>query len=155
MTSRRDHSARRDGIAASQRQLRMGEELRHALAEVMTRGDIRDPVLRDASITVTEVRISPDLRNATVFVTPLGGENMAGIVEALQRARGYFRAQVARAVEARFVPDLRFEADRSFENARRVDELLRETQGAPDEGAPEGRPDDRRDDQEDGNGHGA
>lgn len=113
------------GTGPSQRQLRMGEELRHALAEVMARGDIRDPDLREAAITVTEVRVSPDLRNATVFVMPLGGEKTAEIVAALQRARGYFRAQIARMVEARFVPDLRFEADRSFENARRVDELLR------------------------------
>lgn len=109
----------------SQRQLRMGEELRHALAEVMARGDIRDPVLREAPITVTEVRVSPDLRNATVFVTPLGGEKMGEIVAALQRARGYFRARIARMVEAKFVPDLRFEADRSFETARRIEELLR------------------------------
>ena len=117
--------SKRTNTGSSQRQLRMGEELRHALAEAMTRGDIRDPQLRDASITVTEVRISPDLRSATVFVTPLGGGNMEEIVEALQRARGYFRAQIARSVVMRFVPDLRFEADRSFENAERIDELLR------------------------------
>lgn len=114
--------------APGQRQLRMGEELRHALAETMARGDIRDPVLREAMITVTEVRISPDLRNATVFVTPLGGENLDEIVEALQRARGYFRAQIARSVVARFVPELRFQADRSFENAERIEQLLQRDQ---------------------------
>ena len=113
----------------------MGEELRHALAEVMARGDIRDPQLREATITVTEVRVSPDLRSATVFVTPLGGEKMDEIVEALQRARGYFRAQIARSVEARFVPDLRFAADRSFENAERVERLLRDEHGGGDHGA--------------------
>jgi ribosome-binding factor A len=113
----------------------MGEELRHALAEVLARGDIRDPELRDATITVTEVRLSPDLRNATVFVTPLGGEKMDEIVAALQRARGYFRAQIARSVEARFVPDLRFAPDRSFENAERVDQLLREGESGGGHGA--------------------
>ena len=111
----------------------MGEELRHALADALARGDIRDPQLREASITVTEVRVSPDLRNATVFVTPLGGGNMDEIVSALQRARGYFRATIARSVEARFVPDLRFEADRSFDNAERIDQLLREDGRGSDE----------------------
>ncbi len=116
----------------TQRQLRMGEELRHALAEIMARGDIRDPDLREAPITVTEVRVSPDLRNATIFVTPLGGERLTEIVAALQRVRGYFRGQLARMVEAKFVPELRFEADRSFEHARRVDELLRGNARAED-----------------------
>ena len=128
-------SPHRTSTGSSQRQLRMGEELRHALAEVMARGDIRDPELRDATITVTEVRISPDLRSATVFVTPLGGEKMDEIVAALQRARGYFRAQIARSVEARFVPDLRFAPDRSFENAERVDQLLREGESGGGHGA--------------------
>jgi len=104
----------------------MGEELRHALAEILTRGDIRDPDLRDAAITVTEVRVSPDLRNATAFVTPLGGEKMDEIVAALKRSRGFFRGQIARMVEARYVPEIRFEADRSFEEAARVETLIRE-----------------------------
>ncbi len=111
----------------SPRQLRMGENLRHALAELLARGDLHDPALRDATITVTEVRVSPDLRNATVFVMPLGGANLPEVVAGLQRARGYFRAQMARMVEARFVPDLSFKADESFETAARIDVLLKES----------------------------
>src|SRR3546814_11948983 len=97
----------------------MGEELRHALAEILARGHIHDPELRDAAITVTEVRVSPDLRNATAFVTPLGGEKLDEIVAALKRARGFFRAQIAKSVEARFVPEIRFEPDRSLEEEAR------------------------------------
>ncbi len=124
MKSKQRHQGHGEG--RSQRQLRMGEELRHALAEILTRGDIRDPDLRDAAITVTEVRVSPDLRNATAFVTPLGGEKMDEIVAALKRSRGFFRGQIARMVEARYVPEIRFEADRSFEEAARVETLIRE-----------------------------
>jgi len=104
----------------------MGEELRHALAEILTRGEAHDPDLRDAAITVTEVRVSPDLRNATAFVTPLGGDKMDRTIAALKRARGFFRAQIAKTVEARFVPELRFEPDTSFEEAERVEELIRD-----------------------------
>ena len=104
----------------------MGEELRHALAEILARGDAHDPDLRDAAITVTQVRVSPDLRNATAFVTPLGGENMDKTIAALKRARGFFRAQIAKTVEARFVPELRFEPDTSFEEAKRVEALIRD-----------------------------
>src|SRR3546814_221302 len=124
MKSRHRDTAQTDG--RTQRQLRMGEELRHALAEILARGHIHDPELRDAAITVTEVRVSPDLRNATAFVTPLGGEKLDEIVAALKRARGFFRAQIAKSVEARFVPEIRFEPDRSFEEAARVGQLIRE-----------------------------
>src|SRR3546814_3863123 len=91
MKSRHRDTAQTDG--RTQRQLRMGEELRHALAEILARGHIHDPELRDAAITVTEVRVSPDLRNATAFVTPLGGEKLDEIVAALKRARGFFRSE--------------------------------------------------------------
>src|SRR5690606_25416697 len=101
MTPKR-HNARQAGMP-SQRQLRMGEAIRHALAEVTARGDIRDPQLRDLPITITEVRPSPDLRRATAFVTPLGGQNMDEIVGALNRARGFYRAKVAQMVEAKYV----------------------------------------------------
>ena len=104
----------------------MGEELRHALSEILARGDAHDPDLRDAAITVTEVRVSPDLRNATAFVTPLGGDAMDRTIAALKRARGFFRAQIAKTVAAKFVPELRFEPDRSFEEADRVERLIRE-----------------------------
>ena len=105
----------------------MGENLRHALAEVLARGDLHDPALRDVSITVTEVRVSPDLRNATVFVMPLGGTQLDDVMAGLQRARGYFRSQMARMVEARVVPDLSFKADESFDSAQRIDTLLRQS----------------------------
>tara|TARA_R110002074_G_scaffold128584_5_gene269111 strand:+ start:664 stop:987 length:324 start_codon:yes stop_codon:yes gene_type:complete len=102
----------------------MGELLRHALAEIMARGEFRDPVLASAHITVTEVRPSPDLKNATVFVTPLGGTDINAVVEALERARGYLRAQIAGKLESRFTPDLSFKPDTSFAVAERIDSLL-------------------------------
>ncbi len=125
MTPKR-HNARQAGMP-SQRQLRMGEAIRHALAEVTARGDIRDPQLRDLPITITEVRPSPDLRRATAFVTPLGGQNMDEIVGALNRARGFYRAKVAQMVEAKYVPEITFRADDSFEQAQRIAKLLHET----------------------------
>lgn len=111
--------------APSQRQLRVGEELRHVLSEIISRGGLSDPALADATLTVTEVRLSPDLRNATVFVIPLGGAELENKVEALNRASSYFRGQVARAVELRNSPRLNFAADRSFDEANKIDALLR------------------------------
>ncbi len=116
----------------SQRQLRVGEALRHAFAAVFERHILREPLLRDVSITVTEVRASPDLTNATVFVMPLGGEAAEDIVEALQRAAPFLRSTVGREVELRRVPRLSFEVDRSFGQADQVDELLRRPQVARD-----------------------
>ena len=110
--------------APTQRQLRVGEALRHALAELFERGNLRDPVLREASITVTEVRVSPDLRRATAFVVPLGGDGAEEVLEALRRAKPYIRAQIARSVSLKFAPDLAFEADGSFDYAERIDGLL-------------------------------
>jgi len=110
--------------APTQRQLRMGELLRHILSDIMARGEFRDPVLASAHITVTEVRPSPDLKNATVFIIPLGGQDVAAIVEALQRARGYLRAQIAGKIEVKFTPNLSFKADTSFATAERIETLL-------------------------------
>lgn len=115
---------RRAGKDPSQRQLRVGEELRHALAEVLHRADFRDPELQSLNVTVTEVRISPDLRNATAFVTPLGGGDATDAVRALRRAAPFFRAQLARAVKLRHVPTIGFEADTSFDYASHIDRLL-------------------------------
>ena len=115
---------RRGDGGPSQRQLRMGELLRHILADIINRGTFRDPVLAEARITVTEVRTSPDLKNATVFVTPLGGQDMAAIVASLQNARGYLRSQVAKSVESKMVPNLSFKADTSFANAAQIDALI-------------------------------
>ena len=110
----------------SQRQLRVGEEIRHALAQVLTRGALRDPDLFDVAITVTEVRMSPDLRHATAFVTPLGGADIDRVVAALKRAAPFLQRQIGRDLRLRFTPSLAFEADRSFDEASRIDRLLRD-----------------------------
>lgn len=132
--------------AKSQRQLRVGEEIRHALAQAIERGDMRDPDLRGVAITVTEVDASPDLRNATAFVTPLGGRDAERIVSAMRRAAPFFRVQVARALDLRHAPELRFELDRSFDNADRIESLLR-SQDVRRDIAPDGQAAPRADDE--------
>src|SRR5205085_9796257 len=107
----------------SQRQLRVGEELRHLLAGLLRPGELRDPALRDANVTVTEVRVSPDLRNATAFVMPLAGSNTTEIMEGLKRSAPFLRGRVARSVELRQAPNLVFAIDRAFENAARFEAL--------------------------------
>jgi ribosome-binding factor A len=109
----------------SQRQLRVGEELRHVIAAVIERGDFRDPDLAGKAITVTEVRVSPDLRNATVFVVPLGGGDASAILKGLKRAKAYLRHELAQAMDLRVVPDLSFEPDLTFDEASRIESLLR------------------------------
>ena len=128
-------SNKRSARGPSQRQLRVGEELRHALAEVLRRGDFRDPELQNLNVTVTEVRISPDLRNATAFITPLGGGQVGETVAAMRRAAAFFRAQIARAIKLRYVPTLSFEADTSFEYAEHINRLLHDPEVARDLGA--------------------
>lgn len=113
------------GSPPSQRQLRVGEEVRHALSEILGGAALRDPDLAGAAITVTEVRISPDLKNATAFVMPLGGGELEVKVAALRRAAPFLRGEVARRVKLRFAPRLSFEPDRSFDAAGRIDSLLR------------------------------
>jgi ribosome-binding factor A len=108
----------------SQRQLRVGEEIRHALATIFERGELRDPDVAGRAITVMEVRVSPDLRNATVFVVPLGGGEMGQLLYGLKRSKPYLRHELARLVTLRMVPDLWFEEDRSFEQARRIEAIL-------------------------------
>jgi len=112
------------GKAPSQRQLRVGEELRHALADLFRRGDFHDPELSALNITVTEVRISPDLSNATVFFSTLGGGQMEEAKTALRRAAAFLRGQVARMVNLRHAPTLSFEIDTSFEYAHHIDNIL-------------------------------
>ncbi len=116
----------------SQRQLRVGEELRHALAELVERGEMRDPELRDVAITVTVVDVSPDLRNALAFIVPLGGVNAEIILAAMRRAAPFFRARLAKMIDLRFTPELRFELDRSFDHASRIDKLLHTPEVARD-----------------------
>jgi ribosome-binding factor A len=122
--SRRHDPSPRDGRTASQRQLRVGEELRHALARILERRELHDPALQDATITVTEVRISPDLRNATAYVMPLGGAHVPDILAGLRRSAGYLRSAVVREVNLRHAPTLSFAVDTSFDHASRIDALL-------------------------------
>jgi ribosome-binding factor A len=110
----------------SQRQLRVAEEIRHVLAGVFARGEIRDPELTDVLVTVTEVRIGPDLKRATAFVTRLGRSDIADKLPALRRAAPYLRAQLAKQLRLRAAPDLSFQADTSIDYAMHVDELLRQ-----------------------------
>jgi len=107
-----------------QRRLRVGEELRHALYGILRRGECRDPALRDVNIAITEVRFSPDLRNATVFVMPLGGANATEIVAGLKRSAPFLKRLVAREVALRHTPNLVFELDLSFDQADRIAALL-------------------------------
>ncbi|RAU21920.1 ribosome-binding factor A [Paramagnetospirillum kuznetsovii] len=111
--------------APTQRQLRVGEELRHAIANVIERGEFRDPDLQGRPITVTEVRVSPDLRNATVFVVPLGGGDSTPILAGLKRAKSFLRHEISRSVQLRAVPDLAFQPDTSFDEASRIEDILR------------------------------
>ncbi|HEX9770611.1 MAG TPA: 30S ribosome-binding factor RbfA [Kiloniellales bacterium] len=109
----------------SQRQLRVGEEIRHALVRVLGRGDLHDPLLSEANVTVTQVEVSPDLKNATAFVVPLGGSHIDEIVGALNRAAGYLRGQLGREIQLRYTPRVVFEPDLSFDRADEVERLLR------------------------------
>jgi ribosome-binding factor A len=117
----RDDAPRR---GAGQRQRRVAEELRHILARVLRSGECRDPVLRDANITVTEVRISPDLRNATAYVMPLGGADAVEVVAALLRSAGFLRGLVTRDLGLRYAPALAFALDETFDQASRISALL-------------------------------
>ena len=113
------------GQPPSQRQLRVGELIRHALAEILTHGEIHDPAFAGTVVTVPEVRMSPDLRVATVFVVPLGGKGGDALLEAFDRNRRFLRGEIARRIDLRDVPDLRFRLDTSFDEGERIDALLR------------------------------
>jgi len=116
----------------SQRQLRVGEELRHALARILRDGECRDPVLERVSITVTEVRMSPDLRNATAFVMPLAGTNATEIIAGLERSANFLKGLVGREVQLRNTPNLVFALDDSFDRADRITALLTRPEVARD-----------------------
>ena len=109
----------------SQRQLRVGELIRHAMAEMLTRGDVHDPVLESHMITVPEVAVTADLRLATVYVMPLGGKDAKPVLEALERNKKFLRGEIAHRVNLKFAPDLRFRIDERFDEAERIDKLLR------------------------------
>lgn len=116
----------------SQRQLRVGELLRHTLSEILRRGDIRDEDLAGVSVTITQVKPSPDMRHATVFCEPLGGRNADKIIAALNRHRAYIRGEMGRMIDLRFTPDLRFIEDHSFAEAERIETILKSSRVARD-----------------------
>ncbi len=109
----------------SQRQLRVGELIRHALAEMLTRGEVHDPVIENHLITVPEVQMTADLRLATIYVVPLGGRDTAAVLAALERNKRYLRGELARRVNLKFAPDIRFRFDERFDEAERIEKLLR------------------------------
>src|SRR6201990_738832 len=109
----------------SQRALRVGELIRHALSDMLTRGDVHDPVLEGHLITVPEVRMSPDLRMATVYVMPLGAKDIKEVIEALDRNKRFLRGEIAHRVNLKFAPEIRFRADERFDEAERIEKLLR------------------------------
>ena len=114
-----------DSAQPSQRALRVGELIRHAVSEMLTRGDVHDPVLEGRLMTVPEVRMSADLRLATIYVMPLGGKDADAVVQALEDNKRFLRGEVAHRVNLKFAPELRFRLDDRFEEAERIEKLLR------------------------------
>jgi ribosome-binding factor A len=120
MTRRKSNQAR----GPSQRQLRVGELIRHKLAEMLARGEIYDDVLASHVVTISEVRMSTDLRLATAYVMPLGGKAIKPVLEALDKHRKFIRGEIAQAVDLRVAPEVRFREDETFEEVNRIDQLL-------------------------------
>jgi ribosome-binding factor A len=121
--SRKSHTGAPAG-GPSQRQLRVGELIRHKLAEMLVRGEIHDDVLASHVVTIPEVRVSPDLRLATAYVMPLGGKDTDDVLDALDRNKRFIRGEIAHAVNLKFAPDIRFRIDKTFDEASRIDRLL-------------------------------
>lgn len=121
-----------NNIGPSQRQLRVGEMLRHALSEILREGDIRDDDLKGVSVTVTQVKPSPDMRHATVFVEPLGGKKAKEVVAALNRHKAFIRGEMGKRITLKFTPDLRFIEDESFAEAEKIENLLKSERVARD-----------------------
>jgi len=134
------------GAEPSQRMLRVAELVRHASAEVLSRGEINDPVLETHVVTVPRVKMSPDLKLATIFVMPLGGKDAKAVIAALDRHRAFLRGEIARKVNLKFAPDIRFKMDDSFDNSARIDALLNSEKVRRDLDAGDGGSDDRADD---------
>jgi ribosome-binding factor A len=117
--------ARRDSpTGPSQRILRVGELIRHALADMLTRGDVHNPVIERHMITIPEVRVTADLRLATIYVMPLGGRDAEEVVAAFERHKKFLRAEIAHRINLKFAPDIRFRVDDRFAEAERIDKLL-------------------------------
>lgn len=125
-------SSSKQSHGPSQRQLRVAEEIRHILAGVLMRGELRDPVLSGVSVTISEVRISPDLKNATAYAMPLGGALTGEVLKALNKSAPFLRSQVGKVLQLRYAPSLNFVEDTSFDEAHHIDELLRSEKVARD-----------------------
>jgi ribosome-binding factor A len=110
--------------SGSQRQLRVGELVRHAMAELLTRGEVHDPVLEGHLITVPEVQMTADMRLATIYIMPLGGRDSEKVIEALERNKKFLRGEIAHRINLKFAPDIRFRIDDRFDEAERIDKLL-------------------------------
>ena len=121
----RHHQNRDRSQGGSPRQLRVGELIRHEIADMLTRGEVHDPVIETHMITVPEVRMSPDLRLATIYVMPLGGRNEKEVLDALDRNKRFVRGEIARRVNLKFAPEIRFRIDERFDEAERIERLLR------------------------------
>ena len=119
------HQHRDQPTGGSQRQLRVGELIRHELADMLSRGGIHDPVIERHMITVPEVRMSPDLRLATIYVMPLGGHDEKEVLDALDRNKRFVRGEISRRVNLKFAPEIRFRIDERFDEAERIEKLLR------------------------------
>jgi len=132
---KRSRDKRGDG--PSLRLLRVGENVRHAIATILSRGDIQDPDLANVSVTVSEVRISRDLRNATIFVMPLGGDTDLKVTKALNKNNAHIRGVLSGMVDMKFLPRLKFKLDESFDEASHIEALLRDPKVAADIAAPD------------------
>jgi ribosome-binding factor A len=113
------------GHMTSQRQLRVGELVRHTVADMLTRGEVHDPVIEGHLITVPEVHMSADLRLATIYVMPLGGRDAEAVLAALERNKRFLRGEIAHRVNLKFAPEIRFRIDERFDEAERIEKLLR------------------------------
>ena len=130
--ARHKHQHRESAPGGSQRQLRVGELVRHALADMLARGEVHDAVIEGHLITVPEVRMSPDLRLATIYVMPMGGRDADKVIAAFERNKKFLRAELAHRINLKFAPDIRFRVDERFEEAERIDKLLHSPQVARD-----------------------
>jgi ribosome-binding factor A len=132
--SRAHHS----GGEPSQRMLRVAELIRHALSELLSRGDVLDPVLETHVVTIPSVRMSPDLKLATIFVMPLGGQDVTEVIAALDHHKKFLRSEIARRVNLKFAPDIRFRQDAGFEASAKVDAILNSPKVKQDLAGPRG-----------------
>jgi ribosome-binding factor A len=123
--ARGHHRDREKSTGPSQRALRVGELIRHALSDMLTRGDVHDPVLESHLVTIPEVRMTPDLRLATIYVMPLGGRDIEPVLEALNRNKRFLRGEISHRVNLKFAPEIRFRVDERFDEAERIEKLLR------------------------------